>query len=119
MAKILKFQGPEVAAVTTQLRGFRDEIDSMLDRIGDKRFIPREEVEQLREDLKALKARLKTATKQPARNETERLFLLPAVQTASANLLVSVGSHPVKSHWFGNLYDVRDDINHLLHQLEE
>jgi hypothetical protein len=109
----------DAVGVIRELRRFRDDIDQIVNAIGDKTWIAGEEKERLQALFKSLKSRLKEAAKRTPSNEFESAYFEPAVTQAAANLLIATNSHPIKSNWHSALYGIRIDITFYLHQLEQ
>jgi len=109
----------EALEVILELRKFRDDIDEIMNAIGDKAFISREEKELLQEKFKSLKSRLNDAAKRGTHNEFQDAYFEPAVRSASANLLIATNSHPIKSNWHSALYGIHIDVTYYLDQLEK
>lgn len=105
--------------VIRELRRFRDDIDEIMNAIGDKTSLSGEEKERLQDLFKSLKSRLKEAAKRAPSNEFESAYFEPAVNSASANLHIATNSHPIKSNWHHALHGIHIDITHSLIQLEQ
>lgn len=116
----------EAIPVIMALRGFKKDIKELMDLLGDKKIISIDEKTECQLKLKALKEKLKHATKMGTVDGAKRplshyesAYFKPAVRSASANCNVATNSHPINSNWFLCLYDMNIDITHLLHQLTE
>lgn len=114
----------DARAVADALQRFLDRIDEIMDLIGEKKALSRDEKERAQELLRSLKADLKRAAhdgmvEKRRGNATyfERDFFQPAVWHASVNLRVAVNSHPLASNWYSALYGIRIDISHPLANL--
>lgn len=115
----------EAAEVIEALRVYARDIRELMDAIGGRASIPREEVRELQAKFKDLKGRLKEAARVGTVDGSKRelthfesAFFQPAVHSAAVNCLVAVNTHPLKSNWFSVLYGMEIDIKHLLSQLE-
>src|ERR1041384_5518048 len=80
------------------LRRFIDLIKEMLTLLGEKRSVSADEKDQLQALLASLKEDMKSAVKHGTigsgpQTEMERLYFVPTVQKALANLTVAVNSH--------------------------
>jgi hypothetical protein len=110
----------DAVGVIHELRRFRDDIEEILNAIGDKTLISEEETLRLQELLKSLKSRLReAAAKHGFRNEFESAYFEPAVRNAAAHLRIATNSHPIKSNWLSALLHIRLDITYCLSQLEK
>ena|ERR1700674_5784384 len=109
----------DAVAVIHELRRFRDDINQILNAIGDKTLISAEETVELQELLKSVKSRLREAAKRSSRNEFESAYFEPAVRNAAANVRIVTNSHPIKSNWRSALLGIRLDITYCLSQLEK
>lgn len=95
--------------------------DKLIACIADKTFLPRHELTDAREQFKSIKETLNTVYKDLQRqqlNELERRFFVPAVAKARTKLHARWNSNPFTSRWFDQLYDSRDDLNHMRFELE-
>ena len=113
-------------AVIETLQGLSDELNAMMDILGDKKRLATAEKQELQERLRVLKASLKefakTGTvdrKRRQQSDVEEYFFEPAVSSAIANCNVAYNSNPIKSNWYSCLYGMRLDIDYLLHPLKE
>src|SRR3990172_4551074 len=94
--------------------------DKLMLCIGDKKFLPRHELSEAREQFKSIKETLNTVYKDLQRqqlNELERRFFVHAVAKARTKLHARWNSNPITSRWFGELYNARDDLNHMRFEL--
>lgn len=112
-----------------------DDFDSLLERfdsliqpfdklmacIGDKSFLPRHELREAQEQFKSIKETMNTVYKDLQHRQVtdiEHRFFIPAVAKARTKLHAKWNSNPFASHWFHELYDARDDLNHMRFELE-
>ena len=110
--------------VITALRSYAERIKEIQNLVCDKRYIAKNEKENLQILLTNLKQDLKTAAKRQtvnnnneAPNEIEKSFFMSAVFQASSQLSIKVNSHPIQSNWHSHLYDALVDIDFSLSQL--
>jgi hypothetical protein len=112
--------------VIRELRDYRRRLDELITILEGKHGVSEEQHDELQALLTSLKADLKAAARggrvcnsSGPPSQIEQAFFAPTLQKAAANLRVAVNSHPIRSDWFSCLYEVRWDIDHPLHQLEE
>ena len=104
------------------LRKYDQMFAAIIDLIGDKRQLRGDVKTQAQEMLRQLKDGLETDCKELHRradklNQYEQAFVEPALRKAKANISIRVNTIP-NGEWHSNLYAVRMDVSHLLHQLE-
>jgi hypothetical protein len=108
------------AYVIDQLQSFAADFQSIESLIvGD--VLPREKKKQAQGQLKALKQRLADAVKWLQGDDLtkhEEAFLLPALESAKAEISVAWTSDPIRSRWLANLYGARLNITSMLSQIQ-
>jgi hypothetical protein len=115
-----------VRKIIEEMRGYIKRIAELLSILDGKKVVRADErvalqamAAALKDDLKAAAKRGTITTNTGPQTQPERAFFAPAVQSAAARFRVAVNSHPIRSNWYGCLYEVQMDINFYLHQLEE
>lgn len=111
--------------VIQRLKKYRDQLQGLMDLIGDKRHLSLDEKSRAQAEMKALKESLNadykygsSARAQDEMNDCERAYFYPAVHQASTQFQARWNSDPIRSNWFSELYAARVDITYALHQLE-
>lgn len=111
--------------VAAEMDALHAAMESLIRKIGDRRTIPHEEVEQLRLELAELKERLERGArygtvdgaKRP-QSPWESAYFAPAVSKAKAFLGIRSNSHPTTAGWVGQLTGAQLDIGMPLANLK-
>ncbi|GAA3928705.1 hypothetical protein [Luteimonas lutimaris] len=115
-----------VLEVVAEMEAIHAAMDDLMNKIGDRRAIPRDEVEQLQDELAAIRSRLDRGAKygtvdgaKRAQSPIESAYFAGAVFQAKANLGIRVNSHPIQSGWIGRLIGASADIGMPLANLRD
>lgn len=115
----------EMRACAEKLASIRDEINALINFIGDRHFVSGPDRTRAREMLTNLKRRLEgeyrrtsTIKGHASLNQIEKAYYAPAVHKASASFQVRTNSIPGAT-WISDLYSARIDITFPLDQLYE
>ncbi len=109
----------------TELKGFINQIQSLLDLFGQQNRLFGDKKDQAQEMLKSFKKNLEVAfrtrdTVKGEKNmtEIEKRYFFPAIHEAFANLTITTNSIP-NEKWKFELIDTQNTIEYYLHQLEQ
>lgn len=101
---------PAAEQVIVELQDIADMIDGLVERIGDRRAIPPQEVEDMQAELALLKQRLERGArygtvdgmKRP-QSRWESAYFSGPVSKGLAYFGIRANSHPIKADWIGKL----------------
>lgn len=112
--------------VIDRLKVYADRLKSLMDFLGDKSHLSREEKAQAQELMKTLKEALEADYRKGASvrgreqmNEWEAAYFHGAVHEAYCEIGARWNSDPIQSRWHGELYAAHIQIMHRLRQLED
>jgi hypothetical protein len=116
----------EASPIIKALKEYEAEINCLMKMIEDKKFLTPHEKSECQSKFRDLKENLKLAAKigtvdgvKKELTDYESAYFQPAINSAYISCNVATNSHPIKSNWLSCLYDMNDDITHMLSQLTE
>lgn len=112
--------------VIRRLREYRDEIERLMNMLGNKQRLTADERAEMQSGYRALKEKIRAEYHQGSTvrgaaelNETERHFFLPAISRAAGHIDSPTNTNPLKQEWLSGLYQARGDIEQFLNPLEQ